>query len=66
VAADHVVIVYDGKTDLALLEQVLGDAWSQLVSSGRAREAGQPALVRIERQSAAAVALLMACLTHPY
>ena len=64
VAAGHIVIVYDGKTDLALLEQVLGDAWSRLVSSGHAQEASQPALVRIERQSEAAVALLMECLTR--
>jgi hypothetical protein len=64
VDAGHVVIVYDGKTDLALLEHVLRDAWRQLVSSGPAREVGQPALVRIERQSDAAVALLMGCLSR--
>jgi hypothetical protein len=51
VPTDRIVLVCDGSTDLGLLEDTLGNAWSRSRGDGRARGSGTIALVRVDRQN---------------
>jgi hypothetical protein len=60
--SDHIVLVCDKTTDLPLLQQILGDAWTAARDSGHTRGAGKLSVVRVERNSWAELGLLMQCL----
>ena len=60
--SDHIVLVCDNTTDLPLLRQILGDAWTAARDDGHTRGAGRLPFVRVERNSRAELGLLMQCL----
>jgi hypothetical protein len=62
VDAGRVTIVHDGTTDLGLLVRVLAEAWATLEAEGRLAVPAPVALVRIERQTSAAVSTILECL----
>jgi hypothetical protein len=60
--SDQILLICDNSTDLPLLRQILGDAWTAARGDGHTRGAGRLSVVRVERNSPAEVGLLMQCL----
>lgn len=63
-ASENVVLVCDKTTDLVLLRQILGNAWTAARREGHARGAAQVSIVRVERQARSELDLLMHCLVR--
>lgn len=59
VPTDKVVLVCDRTTDLPLLADILGGAWTGARSEGNARGTGQLALVRVDGHSRRELSVLM-------
>jgi hypothetical protein len=60
--SDQIVLVCDNTTDLPLLRQILGDAWTAARAAGHTRGSGRLPVVRVDRNSRAELGLLMECL----
>jgi hypothetical protein len=60
VRSDAIVLVVDHTTDVQRLGEILSEAWAAAVQEGRGRGDGQVALVRVERNSALELDVLMA------
>jgi hypothetical protein len=58
-ASENIVLVCDKTTDLPLLREILGDAWTAARRDGRARGAAHVSVVRVDRQSRSEVGFLM-------